>query len=549
MNNFLLPKNYKVNIKPLYFLDKNDRNRIYQPHVYELARFFAQKKEINYLIDIGCGNGEKLINFPKQTKIIGIDFGENLKTFKKNIPNAKIIKANLEKKFPVINKEILKSSIIICSDVLEHLVNPSILLKKLSEFSYIAPLILISTPDRDRVYSSKNLGPPKNPSHVREWALDELSALFTKYKFNYFLRGYTINNSVDKKKSTQLFISGNLINPNVKTKKLKILAIMSCYDEEDIIKDSVLHLLKQNIDVFAIDNWSKDKTYSILLNIKKKYPHNLFLKRYPNKTNKYYQWSKILELKQSIAQKMDYDWYLHYDADEIRLSCWENVSLKKGIEIVDALGFNTIDFTTLEMKFCLPSSKNKYYDFGKRPGHFIQLKAWKKNKKIDLVSSGGHEIIFPNRKIFPLKFLLLHYSLRSTSQFFSKLADRISRYHPDELKKNWHTHYFNSTLKDLLGKEEVKTFTQDFYSDFLVERLSGIGIINDSLKQPDLNKKEVINEDLAVLTKRIKSLEDENNLLKSSLYKIQSSKTYKLWQGYCKIRDKILRKLGIRDEK
>jgi len=82
-NKLCLPSNYLINPYPKYFSDNIDKNIIYQPQVYELAYQLAEKSKAKYIIDIGAGNGYKLIPFRKHFKIIGIDYGNNTKLLKK----------------------------------------------------------------------------------------------------------------------------------------------------------------------------------------------------------------------------------------------------------------------------------------------------------------------------------------------------------------------------------------------------------------------------------------------------------------------------------
>jgi hypothetical protein len=73
-----------------------------------------------------------------------------------------------------------------------------------------------------------------------------------------------------------------------------------------------------------------------------------------------------------------------------------------------------------------------------------QVKCWKSNVPgpLDLVSSGGHDVAFPNRRVFPLRFILRHYSLRSDTQAKRKIFDeRLGRLVPDEVARQWHVQY------------------------------------------------------------------------------------------------------------
>jgi hypothetical protein len=70
------------------------------------------------------------------------------------------------------------------------------------------------------------------------------------------------------------------------------------------------------------------------------------------------------------------------------------------------------------------------------------VRAWQQSAaRVDLATSGGHEAVFPGRKVYPQKFLLKHYSLRTPEQGRRKVAERLQRYHPGERQIGWHHHY------------------------------------------------------------------------------------------------------------
>src|SRR5581483_4877139 len=96
------------------------------------------------------------------------------------------------------------------------------------------------------------------------------------------------------------------------------------------------------------------------------------------------------------------------------------------------------------------------------------------------LSGGGHEARFPQRQIFPYKFLLKHYPLRSPDQARRKIfAERLPRYHPRAKVIGWHIQYdhwkpddeFLWQRSSLLRFEETET-----RREYLTEMLSGIGI-------------------------------------------------------------------------
>ena len=73
----------------------------------------------------------------------------------------------------------------------------------------------------------------------------------------------------------------------------------------------------------------------------------------------------------------------------------------------------------------------------------LQIKAWKNTgRPVDLVTHGGHSVLFKGRKIFPFKFVLRHYPIRSQTHGEEKvLRNRKGRFQEEERTKGWHLQY------------------------------------------------------------------------------------------------------------
>ena len=214
------------------------------------------------------------------------------------------------------------------------------------------------------------------------------------------------------------------------------------------------------------------------------------LRRFPEAPTTEYAWRSLLENSVRLSTELDVDWVLHYDADEIRVSPWSGVTITEAIGFVDSLGYDAIDFTVLDFRFLKsrpaappPYEQNlAYFEFGRRPGHFAQIKAWKRRGQVvDLSSSGGHSADFDGRRVYPLKFLTKHYPLRTSQQARSKIfRDRLPRIGTEREQYGWHTHYDRFTeSSEITGwsRSELLPWSRPtFDAEFLVERLSGIGI-------------------------------------------------------------------------
>lgn len=71
------------------------------------------------------------------------------------------------------------------------------------------------------------------------------------------------------------------------------------------------------------------------------------------------------------------------------------------------------------------------------------VKAWKvlPGVRVDLATSGGHDVQFPGRVVAPERLILKHYPLRGPAQAARKLADYARRWDPAERARGWHAQY------------------------------------------------------------------------------------------------------------
>ena len=144
----------------------------YQDYVYESARKLTPSLN-DVVVDIGCGSGYKLVKYFNEYKTIGYEIEPCYSYLKKTYANKTWKYANFD--IPLEN-----GNTIICADVIEHLEDPLLLVEWVEKSSF--DRLIISTPDRDRVYGFSQNGPPTNVTHVREWTYTE----FQDFIGNYF---------------------------------------------------------------------------------------------------------------------------------------------------------------------------------------------------------------------------------------------------------------------------------------------------------------------------------------------------------------------------
>jgi SAM-dependent methyltransferase len=157
------------------------RRKQWQPDVYLAARGLAAALPARRVIDVGCGNGAKLIALASGcpgVATIGIDHGTNLGRARASAPALDWRDHDLqgEATLPVSADE-LAGSVVVNADVIEHLPDPHKLLAQLRAAHAHAELILLSTPERHLTRGLRDPGPPGNPAHVQEWTVRELGAL------------------------------------------------------------------------------------------------------------------------------------------------------------------------------------------------------------------------------------------------------------------------------------------------------------------------------------------------------------------------------------
>jgi len=222
---------------------------------------------------------------------------------------------------------------------------------------------------------------------------------------------------------------------------MRVIAILATFNEERFIGGCLRHLLDQGLEVYLIDNSSTDRTVEIaegylgrgLLEIENLPRHGVF------------SWRSVLERKEELAATLDADWFLHVDADEIRLPPNSTTTLAEALEEVDRQGFNAVNF----MEFTFVPTREApdhdhaefqrtmrwYYPF--LPWFPHRINAWKRqDHRIDLCSLGGHQAIFPGLRMFPRSFPMRHYLFLSVEQAKKKYVHRD--YDPREIEVGWH---------------------------------------------------------------------------------------------------------------
>lgn len=226
---------------------------------------------------------------------------------------------------------------------------------------------------------------------------------------------------------------------------LTVTAIIATFNEEDVIGAVLADLMGQGVRVHLLDQGSTDGTLAEAERFKGR--GALEIERLAGVD---FSLARIVRRKEVLAAELDTDWVVNADADEFRESPWPGVDFVHGIEAVDRLGYNAIDFDVLNFvpvddgfrKGDDPREVFRFYE----PGALfdrLQVRCWKKQPgALDLVSTAGHEARFPGRKVFPLRFLLRHYPIRGQAHGERKVfKERRPRFAAEERARGWHVQY------------------------------------------------------------------------------------------------------------
>jgi glycosyltransferase involved in cell wall biosynthesis len=224
--------------------------------------------------------------------------------------------------------------------------------------------------------------------------------------------------------------------------RVRIIALLASYNERRFIEPCLRHLHEQKIETFLLDDGSTDETVEVA---QRWFGRGLIAIEQAAGGNEHvFSLRQQLARKEELARQLDADWFIHLDADELRLPPSSAETLASALERVDLEGFNAVNFT--EFTFTptreepdhdhpgFQHTLRTYYPFEPRFPH--HLKAWKATDAVDLTSSGGHRVSFPGLKMYPRSFPMKHYLFLSVPHAIEKYVER--RYDENEVSGGWH---------------------------------------------------------------------------------------------------------------
>lgn len=248
---------------------------------------------------------------------------------------------------------------------------------------------------------------------------------------------------------------------------VRAVALLAAYNEERFIGGCLEHLFGQGVEVYLLDNCSTDRTVEIA---ERYLGRGLIDIETFSRTEDVYRWQAILERKEQLAATLEADWFMHVDADEIRLPPRSARTLAQTFAEVEAQGYNAVNF--MEFAFVptqeapdhdhprFQQTMRWYYPFART---FPQRRnAWKSQpERVNLAQSGGHRVRFPGLRMYPESFKMRHYLFLSVPHAIRKWVDRS--YDKAEIEKGWHRLRASLTPEkiELPSQKELRYYTSD----------------------------------------------------------------------------------------
>jgi glycosyltransferase involved in cell wall biosynthesis len=231
------------------------------------------------------------------------------------------------------------------------------------------------------------------------------------------------------------------------TRPFRVVALVAAYNEEDIIEACLEHLCRHGVESYLLDDGSTDRTAERAASFLER--GLIAIEPLPQTSPRAFSLERILARKEQLAASLDASWFINQDADEFRDSLWSELDLLQAFERVDRLGWNAIDFEIFTIRpvgepDTARAGPNRSPCWYEPPCDYdrVQVRAWKQNGRVDLRSSGGHDVSYEGRMVFPLRFPMRHYPIRSRAQGVRKVfTERLPAFDPDERNRGWHVQY------------------------------------------------------------------------------------------------------------
>jgi glycosyltransferase involved in cell wall biosynthesis len=235
---------------------------------------------------------------------------------------------------------------------------------------------------------------------------------------------------------------------------LRVVVMVSIFNEEDFIAEVIENLLDQGLEVVALDHGSTDRSFDICSELG---AHRGFdLRRWRPETLNL----EALTLRlYRMAQEHRPDWLIFSDGDEIQQSRERGRTVHQVVSDADASGSNIVQYDRFDFFMCdkddpaieSPRRRLRHYSW---QGDF-NYRAFKNVPGVRANPSFAHYPLFPDGypyRIGPERLILRHYPYRSpdhAERKISNILDKIAS--STDGPQTWHSRY----LRIASGRQHI----------------------------------------------------------------------------------------------
>jgi glycosyltransferase involved in cell wall biosynthesis len=206
--------------------------------------------------------------------------------------------------------------------------------------------------------------------------------------------------------------------------RIRCLGVLLCYNDGDLLEESVSYLLEQNHDVIAWDHGSTDETPTILERFG---PHLREIRRLPREFD-FYDLYPAMSLHLIEDYVSDYDWISWPDQDEFLEGPARDRSYYDYVMDAYDSGIDWIQFRNFNF-WCTDEDDPTLLETTRRVRHYSlwadcppRIRSWRAG--VTNIRRFNHNPLDGTRS--PRLFNLRHYPMRSQSQMRARvLRDRV----------------------------------------------------------------------------------------------------------------------------
>lgn len=211
-------------------------------------------------------------------------------------------------------------------------------------------------------------------------------------------------------------------------RRARVVAIIAARNEQRFIDGCIEHLAAQGVQVYLMNHGSTDATREIasswfgrgLIGIEDLAFDSIF------------DLKQQLRRKAEVAETLDADWFMHMDADEIRLSPQPDMTLAEALAAAEDAGYNAVNFQEFTFVPTREAPDHDHSEYRKTMRWYYpflptcpwRVNAWRRQPFLVDLGPGGHRPTFPGIRLCPVSFPMKHYQFLSVTHAKSKYGSR-----------------------------------------------------------------------------------------------------------------------------